>query len=602
MPPPPMRVLGRARNGPTYTSLPEAALLVLLPAPTRARLVAPNLPHLPTKRLDLLRRRRLNINIGLTLLRPHREPQLRGFTKHIMRLRQVPHRLRNISNPGRCKGHDRPQLVALAVAPSRRPPRFARDVRHVALRPVGQALHAQVAEVQVVPVEGGGERLVEPTERLTRVLEVRRLCLGVEHLGEHPHPVLLRRQADRGREVALSVGRWACDAGAAGDADEGGLDLCRGRIQRSALGVDVTWWGGSPKNRQTQLETIVSACLDDPDSFAIDTVDLRHAANPAREDPTESSFDRDATALLGALRDVVARHPAKRVVVALDAPLEAKTRAGQPPRRRAVGKGEKTGSKRRQAEDHLQQHMSGLDQPQRSTWNPGLKIQAGSPVPPRISAIVEALGQEGYRVYRGGEPPERALLDAQVWGDGTDGAIVGPGRLELVASPPTPRPPLPITIRPASALDTDALLELQAEIHALHVQAEPHRYRHAAPQAVRAHFVALLEDPDAQILVAAGEGALLGCLVAKHERSDHPMTTPQSFVLVDALAVSAKARRHGVGRRLMDAAMAHAQALGTEAVELTVRSFNREAIAFYEALGFGAEQLRMRRLNRAPDA
>lgn len=37
------------------------------------------------------------------------------------------------------------------------------------------------------------------------------------------------------------------------------------------IGVDVTWWGGSPKNRQTQLETIVSACPHDPDSFAIDT-------------------------------------------------------------------------------------------------------------------------------------------------------------------------------------------------------------------------------------------------------------------------------------------------------------------------------------------
>ena len=448
-----------------------------------------------------------------------------------------------------------------------------------------------------------------------------------------------------------------------------------------------------------EQETIVSARLDDSARFAIDTVDLHHAPNLAREDPTESSFDRDAAVLLASLRAVLARHAATRVVVALDAPLEAKARAGQPPRRRAVGKGEKTGSKRRQAEDHLQQHMGGLEEPQRSAWNPGLKIQAGSPVPPRISAIVKALGEQGYRAYRGGDAPQRALLevfpseaiwslgiaghygsrtasqvraykdkksltltlqqaleiakapligfvsvlartelgearaqawvdtlarhacevsrrkdgqvakgkrfedvidsgsafltavafalhDAHVWGDGTDGVIVGPGRLELVAPPPSPRPPLPITIRPALDLDMDALLELQAEIHALHVQAEPHRYRLAAPQVVRAHFEALLEDPDAQILVAADDGALLGYLVAKQERREHPMITPQSFVLVDALSVSAKARRRGVGRRLMDAAMAHAQALGTEAVELAVRSFNREAIAFYEALGF----------------
>lgn len=140
------------------------------------------------------------------------------------------------------------------------------------------------------------------------------------------------------------------------------------------------------------------------------------------------------------------------------------------------------------------------------------------------------------------------------------------------------------------------------KIHALHVQAEPHRHRHAAPQTVRAYFEGVLEDPDAQILVAADDGGLLGYLVAKHERREHPMTTPESFVLVDALSISAQARRRGVGRRLMDAAMAHAQALGTDAVELTVRSFNREAIAFYEALGFGAEQLRMRRSVGPPAA
>ena len=67
------------------------------------------------------------------------------------------------------------------------------------------------------------------------------------------------------------------------------------------IGVDVTWWGGSPNNRQTQLETIVSARLDEPASFAIDTVDLHHAPNAAREDPTEPNFDADAAVLLAAL-------------------------------------------------------------------------------------------------------------------------------------------------------------------------------------------------------------------------------------------------------------------------------------------------------------
>jgi len=73
------------------------------------------------------------------------------------------------------------------------------------------------------------------------------------------------------------------------------------------------------------------------------------------------------------------------------------------------------------------------------------------------------------------------------------------------------------------------------------------------------------------------------------------MATPRSFLLVDALCVGAAARRRGVGRRIMDAASDHARALGVQDVELTVQALNREALAFYEALGFRAAQLRMSR-------
>ncbi len=153
-----------------------------------------------------------------------------------------------------------------------------------------------------------------------------------------------------------------------------------------------------------------------------------------------------------------------------------------------------------------------------------------------------------------------------------------------------------MNIRSAALGDMESLLTLQAEIHDLHVQAEPHRYRAAPRQVAREHFGELLGDDDAQILVAQDGPDIVGYLVAKHVRREgHPMVKPRAFVLVDALCVSSKARRRGVGRRLMEAAQARAAALGVEGVELTVRGFNREAIAFYEALGFEPELLRMSR-------
>lgn len=151
-----------------------------------------------------------------------------------------------------------------------------------------------------------------------------------------------------------------------------------------------------------------------------------------------------------------------------------------------------------------------------------------------------------------------------------------------------------MNVRPATIDDMDALLGLQAEIHEMHVEAEPQRYRRAGSEVVRARFCELLAADGAEIFVVDDGDAVLGYLVATQERRDgHPLARPRTFVLVDAISVSSRARRRGVGRRLMEAAQAYAERLGVEGVELTVRAFNTEAIAFYESLGYAPAMLRM---------
>jgi hypothetical protein len=48
-------------------------------------------------------------------------------------------------------------------------------------------------------------------------------------------------------------------------------------------------------------------------------------------------------------------------------------------------------SEQRQPECALREHMSGLDPGVRAAWNPGLRIQAGSPIPCRIARLVDFL-------------------------------------------------------------------------------------------------------------------------------------------------------------------------------------------------------------------
>ena len=168
------------------------------------------------------------------------------------------------------------------------------------------------------------------------------------------------------------------------------------------VGVDVTWWGGSPRRRDSQRETVVAAVLGRPASLTIETIDLHGAKNPRGGESTQANFDADGELVCAGRRAVIGRVEGAfdRVVVALDAPLEARHREGQPARKKAVRKGVKAGSERRQCEDELQAYKSALPKAERSAWSADLRIQAGSPIPPRIDAVVQRLSGLGYVPFR----------------------------------------------------------------------------------------------------------------------------------------------------------------------------------------------------------
>ena len=117
------------------------------------------------------------------------------------------------------------------------------------------------------------------------------------------------------------------------------------------IGIDITWWGGgsAPASRR---ETIVHGLLLPPWEIGIRFVNLTGAPNPSKRLATEANYDRDGELLLAAIDAIVADYGGRfdRTVIALDAPLEACSRDGQPPRKKAVAKGDKMGSKRRECE------------------------------------------------------------------------------------------------------------------------------------------------------------------------------------------------------------------------------------------------------------
>lgn len=93
-------------------------------------------------------------------------------------------------------------------------------------------------------------------------------------------------------------------------------------------------------------------------------------------------------------------------------------------------------------------------------------------------------------------------------------------------------------------------------------------------------------------IVALDRGRLVGHVTV--QREGHPVT---HHVASLSIAVAADARGRGIGRRLMDEAIAWAARAGVEKLVLSVYPHNEAAIGLYRSLGF-VEEGRLARHSR----
>jgi L-phenylalanine/L-methionine N-acetyltransferase len=111
----------------------------------------------------------------------------------------------------------------------------------------------------------------------------------------------------------------------------------------------------------------------------------------------------------------------------------------------------------------------------------------------------------------------------------------------------------------------------------------------------RRYLKALRRYPHAAVVVAErDDGALVGRLSIS--RDSHPAS---AHVADLGLMVASDARRQGVGRALLQAAVDWAGGAGVRKLELHVFPWNDAAIALYEAFGFEREGYRKGHYHRA---
>jgi ribosomal protein S18 acetylase RimI-like enzyme len=159
------------------------------------------------------------------------------------------------------------------------------------------------------------------------------------------------------------------------------------------------------------------------------------------------------------------------------------------------------------------------------------------------------------------------------------------------------RRPRAITVREATEADLGVVLELRLALLAEHrgnlIYA---RVRPDLRERARDLYLSQLRSPREVTLLAERDGEVVGILRCV-ESSGYPILLPSQYGYVSSAYVRSTARREGVLRTLMEAAVAWCRERGLSEMRLHSTVENASANSAWDALGFEVvEHLRVRLL------
>jgi len=156
-----------------------------------------------------------------------------------------------------------------------------------------------------------------------------------------------------------------------------------------------------------------------------------------------------------------------------------------------------------------------------------------------------------------------------------------------------------VTIRPMRKSDLGPVGTLAAMLVRQHHAWDADRFLLVEPvdEGYRWFFGTQLSERDTVLLVAELEGEVVGYAYGAVEGRDWNMLLDRHGTLSD-VAVDARFRRRGIGRRLVEAAVTALEAKGAPRVVLYSATPNAEAQALFASLGFRRTMVEMTRTKR----
>ena len=152
-----------------------------------------------------------------------------------------------------------------------------------------------------------------------------------------------------------------------------------------------------------------------------------------------------------------------------------------------------------------------------------------------------------------------------------------------------------VTIRPAVPADLPAIGRLGALLVQTHHDFDPARFiaaTPATPQGYATYLGTQLTEARVVILVAEQEGKVAGYVYAGLEGMDYMALRGPAGAIYDVV-VDPAARRQGVGRLLLDAAIERLKEMGAPQVVLSTAAKNDEAQRLFAKAGFRPTMVEM---------
>jgi hypothetical protein len=152
------------------------------------------------------------------------------------------------------------------------------------------------------------------------------------------------------------------------------------------IGLDIAWFGGSAHDKDSQHDCLGAVLISSQADYPVFTLTRVHLENR----------DSDSVHLLKAIDKLLeCNNNPKRIIFALDAPIQARDR-GLPPRPPLPSKGM---VERRACENYLDEKRKLLDKSMVKSrkWRPN--IQPGAPLAPRVMALLDGLQQRDFTLW-----------------------------------------------------------------------------------------------------------------------------------------------------------------------------------------------------------